>query len=137
MLIHKERREGNKFEAVAEPGVHLGFSDVHSAYKIYMLGSRKFKIARDIRFYEDIFPFRGNPVTDLSRMNPEDAPYEVKDRSDEFDPLGISLSRSEMSKLSNELYSSDRRMWSQRITKPFKRGGCEIRSKFRQLDTND
>ena len=108
VLIHKERRVGNKFDAVAEPGVFLGFSDNHSAYKMYMLGSRKVKIARDVRFYEEIFPFRNNPSSDLSSMNPYEVPNEVKDRSDEFDPLGLSTSNPDVGKrVEHEIFSAD------------------------------
>ena len=49
-----------KFDAKAEPAVVLGMSSKHSAYKILMLGSRKIKISKDVRFYENIFPFRSS-----------------------------------------------------------------------------
>ena len=73
VLIHDEIRDG-KFSARSLPGVLLGMSDQHSAYKILLLGSRQVKIARDVRFYEDIFPFRRGPVSELQWLNPEDCP---------------------------------------------------------------
>ena len=73
VLIHKELRQG-KFSAVSLPGVMIGVSDQHSGYKVLMLGDRTVKIARDVRFYEDIFPFRRSSVSELEWMNPSDCP---------------------------------------------------------------
>ena len=69
VLIHKELRN-SKFEATAQPGVLLGISDRHSAYKIMLLSDRSIKIAKDVRFYEDVFPFRRNPSINLQELNP-------------------------------------------------------------------
>ena len=55
-----------KFDAAAQPGVHLGASDKHSAHRILMLETKKMCISRDVRFYEDVFPFRFEPSTDLT-----------------------------------------------------------------------
>lgn len=73
VLIHKELRDG-KFDATSLPGVLLGISDHHSGYKVLMIGDRTVKVARDVRFYEEIFPFRRSPMTDLRWMNPQDCP---------------------------------------------------------------
>jgi hypothetical protein len=73
VLIHKELRDG-KFDATSLPGVVIGVSDNHSGYKILMMGDRSVKIARDVRFYEDIFPFRKTPMGELQWMNPSDCP---------------------------------------------------------------
>jgi hypothetical protein len=73
VLIHKELQE-NKFDAVALPGVLLGISDVHSGYKVHMLHNNQVKVARDVCFYKEIFPFHQSPMTDLQWMNPIDCP---------------------------------------------------------------
>ena len=73
VLIHQDIRQG-KFAATSVPGVLLGISDQHSGYKVLMLGDRSVKVARDVRFYEDIFPFRRSPVGELEWMNPVDVP---------------------------------------------------------------
>ena len=52
----------------------IGISDHHSGYKILMMGDCSVKIARDVRFYEDIFPFRKTPMGELQWMNPTDCP---------------------------------------------------------------
>ena len=78
VLIHKEIRDG-KFDAVATPGVFMGVSEVHSGYKVHILHTGSIKIARDVRFYEDIYPFRRNPSTDLQWMNPLDCPRPTTD----------------------------------------------------------
>ncbi|EPS63214.1 hypothetical protein M569_11573 [Genlisea aurea] len=73
VLIHKERRQG-KFEAVAEPGVLMGMSPEHSGYRVHMLNDGSIRVARDVQFFEDIYPFRKGPITDLQWMNPLDCP---------------------------------------------------------------
>ncbi|EPS57321.1 hypothetical protein M569_17496 [Genlisea aurea] len=85
VLIHKELRQG-KFEAVARPGVLMGMSDAHSGYKIHMLQNNEIKIARDVWFYEEVFPYRKNPTNDLQWMNPLDCP---KPEDDERVPDGF------------------------------------------------
>ena len=80
VLIHKEIRDA-KFDAVAMPGVLMGVSEVHSGYKVHMLQSGSIKVARDVRFYEDIYPFRKSPSTDLQWMNPLDCPRPTADVS--------------------------------------------------------
>jgi hypothetical protein len=86
VLIHKEIRE-SKFEASASPGVFIGISDCHSAYKIELLSNRGVKIARDVRFYEDCFPYRQNPTNDLQWLNPKDIPIGHHDSLENPDPL--------------------------------------------------
>ena len=57
-MVHKEKREG-KIEAIAQPGVMIGLSPNHSAYKILMLNQAGLvMVARDVQFYEDKFPYR-------------------------------------------------------------------------------
>ncbi|EPS58475.1 hypothetical protein M569_16339, partial [Genlisea aurea] len=73
VLIHKEIR-GGKFDAAALPGILMGISDTHNGYKVHMLHNGSIKIARDVQFYEDIYPFRKSPSTDLQWMNPLDCP---------------------------------------------------------------
>ena len=86
-LIHKELRR-SKFEATALPGVMLGFSEKHSAYKIMLTGDRSFKIAWDVRFYEDVFPYRRNPSINLQELNPiKFNPANDEITPDDNDPL--------------------------------------------------
>lgn len=73
VLVHEGLRDG-KFAAKSLPGVVLGVSDQHSGYKVLLLENRKVKVARDVRFYEDIFPFRRSAVGELQWMNPIDVP---------------------------------------------------------------
>jgi hypothetical protein len=73
VLIHKEQRKG-KFNAIALLKVHLGASEKHSGYRILMLESKKMKVSCDIRFYEDVYPYRMEPSTNLTCLNPIDYP---------------------------------------------------------------
>jgi hypothetical protein len=73
VLVHKSFRDG-KFDATSVPGVLLGISELHSGYKVLLLSDRSVKVARDIRFYEETFPYRQNPAIDLQWMNPTDMP---------------------------------------------------------------
>lgn len=68
-LIHDAERSA-KFDAVTLPGVFLGFSDKHSAYKILVLADRSIKISRDVQCYENVFPYRRNPAINLQELNP-------------------------------------------------------------------
>jgi len=86
VITHKELRE-SKFEASALPGVMIGVLDHHSTYKIKMLHSKGVKIACDIRFYEDVFPYRQNPMNDLKWLNPKDMPMAKRDTDEILDPL--------------------------------------------------
>lgn len=56
VLIHKELQDG-KFDATSLPGVVIGISDHHNGYKVLMMGDQSVKIACNVQFYEDIFPF--------------------------------------------------------------------------------
>ena len=73
VLTYKERRVG-KFDVAAQPRVHLGASEKHSAHQILMLEMKKICILRDVQFYEDVFLFRLEPSTDLTHLNPLDCP---------------------------------------------------------------
>jgi hypothetical protein len=73
VFIHKEQRVG-KFSARALPGVMMGISDQYSGYKIQMLDGANIKISRDVRFYEDIYPYRMEPVRPMTIHNPLDCP---------------------------------------------------------------
>jgi hypothetical protein len=77
VLIHKKQR-GGKFDAIALLEVHLGISEKHSGYRILMLESKKMKVSCDVRFYEDVYPYRIEPSTDLTRLNPIDCPQPNK-----------------------------------------------------------
>jgi hypothetical protein len=87
ILIHKELRDG-KFDATSLPGIVIGVSDNHSGYKILMMGDRSVKIARDVQFYEDIFPFHKTPMGELQWMNPSDCPQPHNAETGQFiDPF--------------------------------------------------
>ena len=87
VLVHKEVRD-SKFDAIAVSGVLLGVSEKHSAYKIMILSDRSIKIAKDVKFYEDVFPYRKDPSISLQQMNP--VPYrsaQDEDMSSNADPF--------------------------------------------------
>jgi hypothetical protein len=86
VIIHKELRE-SKFEASATPGIFIGISDRHSAYKIELMCDKTVKVARDVRFYEDVFPYRQNPSNDLQWLNPMDLPTVQHEADEALDPL--------------------------------------------------
>ena len=48
----------------------IGVSDRHSAYKIWMLEDKKVVISRDVRFYEEVFPYKSDLIVDLMLLNP-------------------------------------------------------------------
>jgi hypothetical protein len=73
VLIHKEQR-GEKFDVIALLGMHLRTSKKHSEYRIFMLEFKKMKVFCDARFYEDVYPYRMEPSTDLIRLNLIDCP---------------------------------------------------------------
>ncbi|GJS68950.1 putative reverse transcriptase domain-containing protein [Tanacetum coccineum] len=50
----------NKFSTKPEKYVLIGFSTTKTAYKVYSLESKKIYYSRDIKFYENIFPFKMN-----------------------------------------------------------------------------
>jgi hypothetical protein len=73
ILVYKDIRK-RKFDTSAIPTVHLGASEKHAAYRVMVLADRKSKVSKDVRFYEDIFPFCMEPGVDLTRLNPVDCP---------------------------------------------------------------
>ena len=105
VVKHKEQREG-KFEAVAMAGVMLGISENHSGYRVQMLQDKTVRIARDVRFYEEIFPYRRSPSIELQWMNPMDVPAPSGTELGVFrDPFiqNVGHARDEVDKI--ELYS--------------------------------
>ncbi|GKE37882.1 putative RNA-directed DNA polymerase [Tanacetum coccineum] len=50
----------DKFSARSEKCVLIGFSTTKKAYKVYSLESKMIYYSRDIKFYENIFPFKMN-----------------------------------------------------------------------------
>ncbi|GJS00585.1 ribonuclease H-like domain-containing protein [Tanacetum coccineum] len=52
--------EFDKFSSKSHKCVLIGFSSVKKAYKLYSLDSKVVFYSRDLRFYENVFPFRMN-----------------------------------------------------------------------------
>ncbi|GKA70124.1 putative RNA-directed DNA polymerase [Tanacetum coccineum] len=50
----------DKFSSKSEKYVLIGFSTTKKAYKVYSLESKMIYYSRDIKFYENIFPFKMN-----------------------------------------------------------------------------
>jgi hypothetical protein len=68
---HKNLRE-SKWDTTALPAILLGFADHHSAYCLEMIGSKEIKIARNVMFFEEVFPYRVSPSMELRWINPRD-----------------------------------------------------------------
>lgn len=63
---------GDKFEVRGRPGVFLGYLSGTKGYKIYDMKDKKIVISRDVRFYENKFPF--------------DSLTHTQEETDPFDP---------------------------------------------------
>ncbi|KAJ0786024.1 putative RNA-directed DNA polymerase [Helianthus annuus] len=50
--------ESDKFAFHAEKCVFLGYSNVKKGYKLWSLDSKKIFFSRDVKFYEDVYPFK-------------------------------------------------------------------------------
>jgi hypothetical protein len=61
-----------KFEKAAVPGIFLGYSLHHSAYKVYVWSRRKDVTSRNVKFFENVFPYReGYPRDQMPRISEE------------------------------------------------------------------
>ncbi|KAI3830073.1 hypothetical protein L1987_04206 [Smallanthus sonchifolius] len=52
----------NKFSSHAEKCVLIGYSNVKKGYKLWSLDQRKVIFSRDVKFYENIFPFKEDKI---------------------------------------------------------------------------
>jgi hypothetical protein len=61
-----------KFDQAAVPGAFLGYSLHHSAYKVYVWSRRKDVTSRNVKFFENVFPYReGYPKDQMPKVSEE------------------------------------------------------------------
>ena len=53
----------SKFQPRAIPTVLIGYPQGMKVYKLYNIHQKKFFISRDVIFQEEIFPFKGSPIS--------------------------------------------------------------------------
>ncbi|KAK9062516.1 hypothetical protein SSX86_019703 [Deinandra increscens subsp. villosa] len=63
--------EGDKFEARGRPGIFLGYPPGTKGYKLYDMEHKKMVVSRDVKFFEDKFPF-GNIKYDMHELEEEE-----------------------------------------------------------------
>ena len=87
---HKEERH-SKWDATSVPAVMVGFADHHSAYMMEIIDTKEIKIARNVMFFEEIFPYRVSPSTEIKWINPRDLPAIERTNRESGDPFASSI----------------------------------------------
>lgn len=72
--------KGDKFEPRGRPGVFLGYPPGIKGYKIYDIENKKIIVSRDVRFYENNFPFKGMNM-DLKETTAMEHPLFVEEEN--------------------------------------------------------
>ncbi|XP_010530489.1 PREDICTED: uncharacterized protein LOC104807073 [Tarenaya hassleriana] len=63
---HNKDHKGDKFASRSIRSVFVGYPSGKRGWRLYDLEQRRFFVSRDVRFCEDQFPFRDNPVVPCS-----------------------------------------------------------------------
>ncbi|KAF5754617.1 putative RNA-directed DNA polymerase [Helianthus annuus] len=61
--------ESDKFTYHADKCVFVGYSNVKKGYKLLSLDNRKVFFSRDVKFYENVYPFKSNMNKDQELIN--------------------------------------------------------------------
>ncbi|XP_071700465.1 uncharacterized protein [Rutidosis leptorrhynchoides] len=108
----------DKFASRADKCVFVGYSNVQKGYKLYNLDTKLMTFSRDVKFYEQVFPFKmsskitSDVISGLDHLNFFDNledPYDDKSKTDYSDgngksALGSSSAKSTISPSSNIEY---------------------------------
>ncbi|XP_071727410.1 uncharacterized protein [Rutidosis leptorrhynchoides] len=100
----------DKFGTRADKCVFVGYSNVQKGYKLYNLDTKLMTFSRDVKFYEQVFPFKmssnitSDMVLGLDHLNFFDNledPYDDKIKTDKSDGNGKSALGSSSTKSTN------------------------------------
>ncbi|KAJ0535497.1 putative RNA-directed DNA polymerase [Helianthus annuus] len=62
--------ESDKLSFNAEKCILIGYSNVKKGYKLWSLDNKKEFFSRDVKFYESVFPYKSNQLTDQYKTSP-------------------------------------------------------------------
>lgn len=56
-FAHNKDLKGDKFASKSRECIFVGYPFGQKGWKLFDLNSKKFLVSRDVKFFEDIFPF--------------------------------------------------------------------------------
>lgn len=59
-FAHNQRARGDKFASRSRKCIFVGYPYDKKGWKLYDLENKEFFVSRDVKFYEDKFPYMGN-----------------------------------------------------------------------------
>nr|GMC80250.1 Retrovirus-related Pol polyprotein from transposon TNT 1-94 [Ipomoea batatas] len=72
-FAHNQKAKGDKFASKSRKCIFVGYPFGKKGWKLFDLESKEFFVSRDVKFFEDDFPF---PLTDTTAMSHEEFVHE-------------------------------------------------------------